>query len=76
MCFLFYKRDSLACDFRKLSLANCDVRSFADGIDDYTIIKNSVISAEEAKKRKEKKKVTFISYFLSLFFKLLLIKTI
>ena len=42
--------------------------------DGYTILKNSVISAEEAKK--EKKQETFYDYFFSLFFKLLVIETI
>ena len=42
--------------------------------DGYTILKISVISAEEAKK--EKKQETFYDYFFSLFFKLLVIETI
>ena len=61
MCFLFYKRDCLACDFRKMSLANCDVRSFADGERWLHYTENSVISTEEAKK--EKKQETFYFYF-------------
>ena len=75
MCFLFDKSDCLACDFRKLSLANCDVRSFADGERWLHYTKKLCDFRRGSKKRKEKKQETFYYYFF-LFFKLLVIKTI
>ena len=77
VCFLFCKSDCLACDFRKLSLANCDVRSFADGERWLHYTKKLCdFRRGSTKKRKERKeKKLFIITFFS-FLKLLVSKTI
>ena len=58
VCFLLNKRDCLACDLRKLSLANCDVRSFADSQRWLYYTKKNLCdfrSGSTKKKRKDKR---------------------